>query len=97
MTNPPSAADARLALADVDRSVCLCDAGQSDYAAVTAVHSDGSTSLVLAHYALCIACLREYAVPESRFCASCVIAHDAATLRADPSAEIPKRPTPTED
>ncbi|WP_241007786.1 hypothetical protein [Mycobacterium kubicae] len=36
------------ALVDDDRSVCLCDAGASDYAAVTAVRPDGTVLLLLA-------------------------------------------------
>jgi hypothetical protein len=33
---------------DPDRSTCLCDAGQFDFLAVTAVDSDGQQHLLLA-------------------------------------------------
>lgn len=41
---------------------------------------------------ICIACLCERAAAGSRFCADCLVGRDAATRRADPNAEIPKRP-----
>jgi hypothetical protein len=46
MTDIPGPAAA--ALIDFDRTACLCDAGQPDYLAATAVSEDGSTHLLLA-------------------------------------------------
>lgn len=36
-------------LIDTDRTACLCDAGQTDYIATTAIDVDGCERMVLAH------------------------------------------------
>ncbi|MGO9156777.1 hypothetical protein [Mycobacterium sp.] len=41
----------RFGIIDPDRSTCLCDVGQPDYAAVTVIDPDGADRLVLAECA----------------------------------------------